>query len=380
MNYLENKQIDYLWFLNQIKNKSSKNEEYIRRREKIMGKKITSIILIFALVITLTACGAKTEQAAAVQETPKYPNGPIEIIVGFNPGGGTDTMARIIQPKLQEILGVPVAVRNMPGASSALAHEHVNKQPADGQTILFQTDCVRFFPAMGMTDLTYKDFEQIGIGAFGIANFLVEKNSKLKTFDDIVDLLKTGKAKVGVAGIGDPWHLALEIVNSVVGGKAEINIYNSGKDSAMASVRKEVDFSVSGVNEVVDLLKAGEVRSLAVMDNKPFDIKDFGAIPPVTDYVKELESFVPEGTWWGPSVKAGTPDYIVKALRDAYYQIVSADDFKEFAEKRAIVAEIIEEPQEYCKKITENTSWLLYDIGVGKRSPETVGIQRPSKN
>lgn len=342
-----------------------------------MNKRIFSFILLFVLTLSLVGCKEKSSEPTVGGENPKYPNGPIEIVVGFGAGGGTDTMARMIQPKLQEILGVPVVVQNMPGASSALALEHVNKQPSDGQTILFQTDLVRIFPTMGMTDLNYKDFEQVGIGAFGIANFIVPTDSKLKTFNDIVELLKSGKAKVGVAGLGDPWHLTLEIVNSVVGGEAEIVIYDSGKEVAMAALRKEVDFSVSGVNEVADLLKSGDLNSLAVMDNKAFDIKGYGQIPPVTDYVPDLADFVPEGTWWGPAVKADTPDYIVEILREAYYEIVRSDEFANFASERSIVSEIIENPQDYCREITEKTSWLLYDIGVGERSPETVGIDRP---
>ena len=248
------------------------------------------------------------------------------------------------------------------------------KQPADGHTILFQTDLIRVFPTMGMTDLQYKDFEQIGIGAMGIANFSVKPDSSLQTFDDLVELLQSGNARVGVAGIGDPWHLTLEIVNSVVDGRAEIITYESGKNAAMAVLRNEVDFSISGVNEVVDMLRAGEIKSLAVMDNKAFDVKDYGQIPPVTDFVKELAPFVPEGTWWGPAVKAGTPQHIVDILRETYNEIVESDEFKEFAEERAIILTQIDDPQEYTKMITERTSWLLWDIGVGKRSPEEVGI------
>lgn len=357
-----------------------------------MNKKlIYSLVLLSIFLLVLTACGGNTsDQATDTQPTETenseknedaksedYPTDSIEMIVGFGAGGGTDTMARIIQPKLQEILGVPVAVRNMPGASSALALEYVNEQPANGQTILFQTDLVRVFPTMGMTDLTYKDFEQIGIGAMGVANFVVGKDSSLKTFDDLVELLKTDKAKVGVAGIGDPWHLTLEIVSNVVGGKAEVITYESGKNAVMAAIRGEVNFSISGVNEVADMLRAGEARTLAVMDNKAFDVEGFGVIPPVTDFVADLAPFVPEGTWWGPAVKAGTPQHIVDKLRTAYNQIVKTDEFKKFAEERAIVLITIEDPQDYTRQITEGTSWLLWDIGVGERSPEELGISRP---
>lgn len=345
---------------------------------------ILSFITLLLALSLLVACSGNAGTEDSVQSDQEenedsYPDGPIEIVVGFDAGGGTDTMARAIQPKLEEILGAPVAVRNMPGASSALALEDVYNKPADGQTIMFQTDLIRVFPTMGMTDLTYKDFEQIGIGTMGIANFVVSEDSELKTFDDLVSLLKNGNAKVGVAGIGDPWHVTLEIVNSVIGGDAEIITYESGANAAMAVLGKEVDFSISGVNEVVDRLRAGEMRSLAVMDNKPFEVKDVGSIPPVTEFVPELEDYVPEGTWWGPAVKAGTPEHVVETLREAYHEIVQTEEFKEFAEERAIVLIDVEDPQEHVRQTTEYTSWLLWDIGAGERSPEEVGISRPEE-
>lgn len=340
-------------------------------------------LILFSGVLILSACaGNQSNQKASgnsKEAENNYPSEPIEIIVGFGEGGGTDTMARTLQPILQKELGESIAVRNMPGASSALALEYVNEQESDGHTILFQTDLVRVFPTMGMTDLTYNDFEQIGIGAMGIANFTVKDNSDLKTFDDVVQLLKDGNAKVGVAAIGDPWHLTLEIVNTVVGGDAEIITYDSGSNAAMAAMKGEVDFSISGVNEVVDLLRAGDLRSLAVMDNKAFEVDGLESIPPVTEFVSDLEKYVPEGTWWGPAVKRGTPEEIVTKIRDAYNKAISSDEFKEFTKKRAIVLTDIEDSQEYTKQITEKTSWLLWDIGVGKRSPEEVGISRPKE-
>lgn len=342
-----------------------------------MKRKWILPILMTSSLAFLGACAQSGAKEVSGKED-GYPSKPIEVVVGFSEGGGTDTMARSVQSVLQEELGTNIAVKNMPGASSALALEYVNNQEADGYTVLFQTDLVRVFPAMGMTDLTYKDFEQIGIGAMGIANFVVNKDSELETFNDLVELLKKGNAKVAVAGIGDPWHVTLEIVNNAVGGEAEIITYESGSNAAMAAMKGEVDFAVSGVNEVVDLLRSGDLRSLAVMDNKPMEVEDFGEIEPVTKYVSELEPFVPEGTWWGPAVKAGTPDEIVDKIRSAYNKAIESEEFKKFAKQKAIVLTDIEDSQDYARKDTEKISWLLYDIEVGERSPEDVGIERPA--
>lgn len=344
-------------------------------------KLLTLFVMVAISMLVLAACSGSSDKktSEASPEKGDYPDGPIEMIVGFGEGGGTDTMARSLQPHFQEALGVNVAVRNMPGASSALALEKVNEKPADGQTILFQTDLVRVFPAMGMTDLTYKDFEQIGIGAMGIANFVVGENSELNDFSDVVELLKSGDAKVGIAGNGDPWHVTLEIVNNVVGGDAEIITYDSGANAGMAVLKGEVDFSITGVNEVVDLLRSGDARSLAVMDSEPFDVSDYGEIPPVTETISGLEAHVPEGTWWGPAVKKDTPEHIVDNLKEIYQEAIFTDEFKEFAEKNAIVLIDTDDPQEKARLDTEKISWLLYEIGAGERSPEEVGIEKPEE-
>ncbi|WP_191557409.1 tripartite tricarboxylate transporter substrate binding protein [Metabacillus idriensis] len=338
--------------------------------------------LLISIALMLSACSqnqSKQQASGNTSDAEGYPSKPIEIVVGFGEGGGTDTMARTLQPMLQKELGVAVAVKNRPGASSALALEYVSEQKADGHTILLQTDLVRVFPTMGMTDLTYKDFEQVGIGAMGIANFVVKDKSNLKTFDDLVQLLKNEGAKVGVAAIGDPWHLTLEILNNVIDGKAEIITYDSGSNAAMAAMKGEVDFSISGVNEVADLLRSGDLRSLAVMDNKPFEVDGLGTIAPVTEFVADLDKFVPEGTWWGPAVKEGTPEIIVEKIKKAYNKAINSNEFKEFAKNKAIVLTDIQDSQEYTQKATEKTSWLLWDIGVGKRSPEEVGITRANE-
>ena len=93
--------------------------------------KITRAVSMAACAIAMfTACSrAQTDPGAG------YPNKPIHFVLGFAAGGGTDLLARIVGPKLADILGQPVVVENRTGAGGRLAVEYVQGQPADGHTV-----------------------------------------------------------------------------------------------------------------------------------------------------------------------------------------------------------------------------------------------------
>jgi tripartite-type tricarboxylate transporter receptor subunit TctC len=87
--------------------------------------------LLFLLGILLPACLVPTSGLAQ-----DYPNRPVRMVVGFPPGGGTDVVARIIAPRLSELLGQPVVIENRPGATGTVAAAQVAKASPDGYTIM----------------------------------------------------------------------------------------------------------------------------------------------------------------------------------------------------------------------------------------------------
>jgi len=74
--------------------------------------------------------------AALLAQAQEYPAKPVRMVVGFPPGGGTDVVARILQPRLGELLGQPIVIDNRPGATGTVAAGHVAKSPPDGYTIM----------------------------------------------------------------------------------------------------------------------------------------------------------------------------------------------------------------------------------------------------
>ena len=88
--------------------------------------------LLAALALAASMAGALAQSDPAAG----YPNKPIHFVLGFAAGGGTDLLARIVGPKLSDILGQPVIVENRTGAGGRLAVDYVQSQPADGHTVL----------------------------------------------------------------------------------------------------------------------------------------------------------------------------------------------------------------------------------------------------
>src|SRR5436190_19498126 len=92
--------------------------------------------IVFAAFACAAVAAAAIDSASAQEDAANYPTKPIRIVVGFAAGGGNDLVARIVGPRLSEILGQPVIVENRPGAAGQLAVTYVQSQPADGYTII----------------------------------------------------------------------------------------------------------------------------------------------------------------------------------------------------------------------------------------------------
>jgi tripartite-type tricarboxylate transporter receptor subunit TctC len=144
------------------------------------------------------------------------PNGPIRIVVGFAPGGGTDALARVMAQKLGPIWDRQVIVENKAGASGMIAAEYVAKQPSDGSTLLMaHINSHALAPAMGMKMGYSPDRDFTPIMLVGVTpNLLIcNEQQPAKTVKDLVDLCKKnpGKISFGSAGSGSAQHLALEM-------------------------------------------------------------------------------------------------------------------------------------------------------------------------
>ena len=145
-----------------------------------------------------------------------WPNGPVRIIVGFPPGGGTDALARVVAQKLTAMWGQQVIVENKAGVAGVLAAEYVSQQPSDGSTLLMAHINSHALAPSLQSKLRYKverDFVPIVLVGVTPNLLIASPSQKERTVRDIVALCKAqpGKVSFGSAGAGSAQHLALEL-------------------------------------------------------------------------------------------------------------------------------------------------------------------------
>ncbi|MDQ2780854.1 MAG: tripartite tricarboxylate transporter substrate binding protein [Pseudomonadota bacterium] len=143
------------------------------------------------------------------------PKGPVHIVVGFPPGGGTDVLARIIGQQLALLWNVPVLVENKAGAAGTIAADYVSKQPGDGSVLLMAHISSNgiapgLFPKLGYS--ADKDFAPITMVGMTPMVLLCDRSQTVRTLPALVALCKRepGRVSFGSAGTGSAQHLALE--------------------------------------------------------------------------------------------------------------------------------------------------------------------------
>ena len=151
----------------------------------------------------------------AVQVWAQGSNTTVKIIVPFTPGTGMDTIARTVQPRLAEKLGLPVVVQNMPGASGNIGAEFVAKSAADGNTILMGANTMLMASQLYKTTSynPVKDFAPVSMGAYGTLMLVAHPSTGIKTVKDLVNIsrAKPGFITFGSPGVGTPHHMAMEL-------------------------------------------------------------------------------------------------------------------------------------------------------------------------
>jgi tripartite-type tricarboxylate transporter receptor subunit TctC len=337
---------------------------------------------MFKMVIGLAILSVLFISTSSFAAEEKWPTRPITIYIGYAPGGGMDMMGRILSEEMKKTLGVAMPVVNMTGANSAIAMDHVYKQPKDGYTLFGISSAVSTFPATGLSKLTYKEFGMIGIVFDTLPTFSVPWDSPIKTPKDLIEGFKKGDLTGSNSGIGGMWHVPQLIVMNTLGAKFKAVPYEGGAPSAMAVAKKEVDFGTSDLSEALTVIKSKMVRPIFVFDDKPFDLEGFGVIPPITEFVPQMKDKLSAGKGFRALGYAkGIPEDRIKKLTDAFKIAMASDAVKNFGKKTLLPLNgtVGADADRVWVNQTQVQAWLLFDIKEAKKNPEELGIPRPGK-
>jgi tripartite-type tricarboxylate transporter receptor subunit TctC len=258
-----------------------------------------------------------------------YPNRPIAMVVGFAPGGGTDTAARIIAKRLSENMGQSVVVENKPGAGGNIATDLVAKAAPDGYTILLASVGSLTVAPHIVANLPYdprRDLAPITMAVIFANVLVVHPSVPANTLAEFVQLAreKPGTVTYGSSGIGGAGHLAGEMLRSM----AKVDIvhvpYRGGGPAVRGLLGGEISAVFATPASAGGQIKAGRVRALATTSTQR------------SSYLPDVPTIAESGypgyeatNWYCYVAPAKTPKEILDRLHAELVKTLNAADVRE---------------------------------------------------
>src|SRR5215831_2419211 len=225
---------------------------------------IRHLVNAFAAAVRIAALLLVTATAASA-----FPERPIKIVVPFTPGGAVDVVARILAPKLGDLLGQPVIIENRGGAGGMVGAAAVAKSPADGYTLLVGTVSTHGTNVSVYANLEYnpvRDFAPIVLVSQSPLMMVARPTLPAKSVGEFIALARKepGKISYGSYGIGSINQFAAELFNLMA--KTETNhVPYRGSAPALADLMSgQIDYMFDGVSTSMGHVKAGAIRLLGI--------------------------------------------------------------------------------------------------------------------
>ncbi|UFN48035.1 tripartite tricarboxylate transporter substrate binding protein [Roseomonas sp. OT10] len=199
-----------------------------------------------------------------------YPTRPVQIVVPFPPGGGTDVLLRLLTPRLERALGQPFIIDNRAGASGSIGTDRVAKAPPDGYTLLAQATIISVYPRT-ISDVRYdplKDLAPIGMMAETPNVFVVSPSFAVTTLPELMAASKRRPLTFATAGVGTPQHLGTMAIAKSLGAQVEHIPYRGTAPAVTDLIGRQVDFAVFSLSSVLPLIREGRLKALAVHARK----------------------------------------------------------------------------------------------------------------
>ena len=277
---------------------------------------------LFASLVLAVGCAGTTGAQP-------YPSKPIRLIVGFPPGGNTDTVARLTGQRLAERLRGQVVIDNRGGAGGTIANEIAARANPDGYTLTLGSTTTHAIAVAAYPKLRYdpvKDFEPIAQVAIAPYLLVVNQSVQAKTLKDFIALAKSqpGKLNYGSAGQATTTHLVMATLTSRAGLDIVHVPFNGNGPATVAVLSGQVQALFGAVPPLLPHVTTGKLRTLAISSAK--------RSPSLADVPTVAESGYPGfdvTLWLGVFAPRGTPAPILKRLESELTQIAQSADMKE---------------------------------------------------
>ncbi len=278
----------------------------------------TTILWLFTLLNLIPAAAAQP-----------YPSRPIRAVVPLAPGGGTDTVGRLVMSKLSELLGQQIVVDNRGGGGGTVGTDLVAKAAPDGYTILMGSITTNAVNSVLYKKLPYdhiRDFAAISMVGTVPNALVVHPSVPAKTMKEFIALAKAspGKVAYGSSGIGSAPHLSMELIKSMAG-ITMTHVPYKGAGAAVADVLGgQIQALCSSLAGLLPHIKSGRVRALGVTTS--------GRNPQLPDVPTIAESALPGYEvviWYALFAPARTPAAVIARLNMETVKALNSADLKD---------------------------------------------------
>jgi len=295
---------------------------------------------ILALAASLGVAAALGGAAPALAE---YPEKPVEFIVPWSPGGGSDTLMRIVSNNVEPFLGEPMPVINMPGVSGTTGIKEASTRAADGYTVVQIHEGLLVAKSVGLTDVNWDNFDPIGMMTVSPQFLVINGDKPYKTFDEFIAYAKEhpGEIKFGVTLGGVP-HLHAAMIEDAYGVEFSYVGYEGTGERIRALVGGNLDAAIGDIASSKQFVDNGDLIFLAT--GSPERLSQTPDVPTFKELGSDLELlitrgiFMPEGS--PEDARAGLETALEKLAGDATFvkQVNNAGGEVSFRGKDAYTA------------------------------------------
>lgn len=313
---------------------------------------------VAAVLALLVATGGASSGALE-----RFPARPIDLVVPWGPGGGSDQFARTAARLAEKFLGVPIAVSNLPGATGNKGLATLLAAKADGYTMATYSASTAATIAVGTSPYKVEDFDWVVRMQVAPSFFFVRyDDTRFQTFQDLVDYAKKNprKLKVAITGLGSPDDLTVRYF-AARGAEMTVVPYPKGGERYAAVIGGHEDVLYEQAGDVASYLKAKQLRPLIVFREKR--LPQFPGVPAS----REMGYQITLPQWRAIVVKRGSPAQRVRVLAEAFRKVLETPEWKTFANAQYLDPESFMGPEELgprVKKEVEGLRSLMTQLGI----------------
>jgi len=322
-----------------------------------------SVQLIAVCLCGLWSLDSLAQTAASGVNT--FPNKSIRIVIGFPPGGGIDIVARMMAPKLTEMLGQPVVIDNRPGANGVLGMDAVAKSAADGYTLFLGTlgnlsVNPNFYPNLPFNF----DKQFMALTQIASVPFLLVVNPALptKNLGEFISFARNnpGKLNYSSSGTGGLPHLAGELLASMAGVNMVHIAYKGSAPSISDAISGQVQFTFEAGAPLLPHIKSQRLRVIASTGSERL-----GVLPDVPTLSESLPGYKVVN-WYGIVLPAGSPKEAVSRLNSDISKVLTLPEIKErmLAMATEPVSSTPEEFSAFIKSESQKWSKIIRDNNI----------------